>query len=243
VSALPSFARLDDCIVDATLPIRTPRPPDVVNQDYEIRLVRTVEQLAQVCEVRQQAYSRRLPDMAALFDEPEPQDFAAGSVVFMAVRKSDGKSIGTARLQTNAAAPLEFETHIDLPDKFTGKLLAQGMRLAVVAGNDTLAVTRLLLKAMYLYCRGAQVSDVIVAAEPPRDRFYRAFGFRDIFPGKRFVIASAAGHECRMLYFDLDRTEEMMHENRQNLGFLRAYCPDIHVFSSVAGVWLHPRRS
>lgn len=243
MNAIPKDSSREPCIVDATRRIRTPKTLEVLRLGFEVRLVRTEEQLKRVCEVRAAAYARHLPDMAVFLREPENQDFAPGVVTFMAVRKLDGRAVGTARIQTNSSAPLEFETNIELPDdKFGGRLLAQGMRLAVDAGSESVVVTKLLLKSMYLYCRGLQVAHVIVAAEPPRDRFYRAFGFKDIFPGKHFLIESAPNHRCCMLHFDLERTEDYLQGNEANLSFLRSYCPDIHVFSSAVGSWLHPRR-
>ena len=228
-------------LVDATTAIRVPDRPAALRIGYGIRLVRTGEQLSTICQLRTAAYTKRLPDMAAMMGSPEPEDTEPGTFIFVATRLSDDKPVGTARLQTNMVSPLEFETHIELPASFQGRLLAQGTRLAVVADNDTILVTKLLLKAMHAFCRGFQVSYILVAAEPPRDRFYRAFGFREIFPGLQFLIESAPNHRCALLSFDFDQTEELLGTNPGHLAFLKAYCPDIQIFSSLFASWVTPR--
>jgi hypothetical protein len=182
--------------------------------------------------------------MAALMAVPEPEDTEPGTFIFLATRLTDGMPVGTSRLRTNVHAPLEFETHIELPDEFQGRLLAQGSRLAVVADGDTMLVTKLLLKAMHQFCQGFQVAHILVAAEPPRDRFYRAFGFREIFPGRRFLIESAPNHECALLTFQFSKSAELWKNNPGHLHFfLDTYCPDIQIFSSLFASWVTPRQS
>jgi len=182
--------------------------------------------------------------MAALMSEPEPADTELGTFIFLATRLSDGMPVGTGRLQTNMNSPLEFETNIVLPEQFQGRLLAQGSRLAVVADLDTMLVTKLLLKAMHQFCQGFQVEHILVAAEPPRDRFYRAFGFREIFPGQRFLIESAPNHECALLTFEFSKSAELWRNNPGHLQFfLQTHCPDIQIFSSLFAAWVTPRQA
>jgi hypothetical protein len=229
-------------VVDATTARVEARRPQVLKTDYRVRLVRTEEQLEEVCRLRMAAYSRRLPDMAEMMREPEPDDTAEGTFLFLATRASDGQAVGTCRVRTNAARPIEVETHLLLPESFRGRLLAQGTRLAVAAGVDTPLVTRLLLKSMYQLCQGAQVAHILVAAEPPRDRFYRAFGFRDVFPGTRFHVESAPNHACALLTFEFARARDQLAASPGFVEFLLdTYCPDIEIFSSLAPSWTVPR--
>ena len=181
--------------------------------------------------------------MAAFLGVPEAEDTQPGTFIFIATRLSDGVAVGTCRLKTNFYEPTEFETNIALPDSFQQRLLAQGTRLAVIAGSDTMLVTKLLLKAVHQFCSGFQVAHVLVAAEPPRDRFYRAFGFREIFSGKRFLIASAPGHECAILSFEFRKSAELLEKNPEHTRFfLQTYCPDIQIFSSLFASWVTPRQ-
>ena len=230
-------------VVDATSPIRSPAAPDTLRFGYGVRLVRTDEQLEEICRLRTAAYSRRLPDMAAMLARPEPEDTAPGTFIFLATRLADGAAVGTCRLHTNVHSPIEFETNVDLPQRFSGRLLAQGMRLAVVADNDTILVTKLLLKAVHQFCLGFQVAHVLVAAEPPRDRFYRAFGFREIYPNRRYLFSSAPNHECALLTFEFSRSSELLASNPGHVRFfLESYCPDIQIFASLFASWERPRR-
>jgi len=151
--------------------------------------------------------------------------------------------MGTSRLLTNIDVPIELESHVNLPDQFDGKLLAQGGRLSVVADEDNGTVLKLLLKAMHSCCRALEVSYVLVAAESPRDRFFKGFGFREVYPGQRFLVKSAMCHPASVLYFDMDRTEQFLANNRQHLAFLKTYCPDVQTFSSLFASWITPRSS
>ncbi len=233
----------DPRIVDATSSTRAPQPLSILRTGYGVRLVRTDEQLATICQLRTKAYGRRLPDMAASMSAPEAEDTEPGTFIFLATRLSDGAPVGTCRVQINVHKPLEFETALDLPLSFRGRLLAQGTRLAVAADGDNILVTKLLLKAVHQFCRGFQVAHVLVAAEAPRDRFYRAFGFREVFPGLRFLIASAPNHECAILTFEFRRSEELLASNPGHIDFfLESYCPDIQIFSSLFASWVTPRQ-
>jgi hypothetical protein len=227
--------------IDATRAIRRPTPPTLLRVGYTVRLVRTLEQLEDVCALRVQGYSKRLPDFAAALDKPEPEDTQAGTFIFIATRVSDGRHMGTARLLVNIEKPIELETHVTLPMHFDGKLLAQGGRLSVVADEDNGTVLKLLMKAMHACCRALEVSHVLVTAESPRDRFFKGFGFRDVYPGQRFLIKSAMCHPVSVLYFDMDRTEEFLASNKQHLAFLKTYCPDVQTFSSLFASWITPR--
>jgi hypothetical protein len=241
----PDTALIDDRVVptDATHPVRTPPSPEVLRVGYSVRLVRTPKQLDEVVRLRVEGYTKRLPAWADALTAPEPEDTQPGTFLFVAYRLTDGVPVGTARLLTNIEIPIELECNVALPANFDGKLLAQGGRLAVVAGSDNTLVVRLLMKSMHACCRALEVAHVLVTAEPPRDRFFRAFGFREIFPGRQFIVPSAMGHAVSMLYFDMDRTNEFLQFNPGHLKFLKTYCPDIQTFSSLFASWINPRHT
>ena len=229
--------------IDATRAIRRPPPPDVRKVGYSVRLLRTAEQLQQVCELRVKGYSKRLPDYAAALGAPEVEDTQPGTFIFIATRLADGVVVGTSRLLTNIEIPIELESHIELPPEFDGKLLAQGGRLSVLADHDNITVLRLLMKAMHGCCRALEVSHVLLAAESPRDRLFKSFGFREVYPGRRFLVRSAMSHPASVLYFDMDRTDEFLADNPTHLRFLKTYFSDIQTFAPLFGSWHVPRKA
>ncbi len=111
----------------------------------------------------------------------------------------------------------------------------------MMAGEDNALVLRLLFKAMHSCCKAMDVAFVVVAAESPRDRFFKGFGFREVFPGKQFLVRTAMGHPTTLLYFDIRNTPEFLAKNPTHLKFLQTYCPDIEIFGSLHGSWLKPR--
>lgn len=229
--------------IDATRPIRAPAPPSILRVGYTIRIVRTLEQLEEACSLRVHGYSKRLPDYAAALGRPEPEDTQPGTFIFVATRLSDGCHVGTARLLTNIETPIELETHILLPPSFDRKLLAQGGRLSVVADEDNGIVLKLLMKAMHSCCRALEVSHVLVAAESPRDRFFKSFGFREVYPNQRFLVKSAMSHPASVLHFDMSQTDQFLSNNKQHLSFLKTYCPDVQTFSPLFASWITPRQT
>jgi hypothetical protein len=241
----PDTALADDRVspTDATQRVRNPAPPEVLRVGYRVRLVRTPTQLEDVVRLRMEGYSKRLPEWANALTSPEPEDTQPGTFLFVAYRLSDGMPVGTSRILTNIEIPVELECNVSLPPSFDGKLLAQGGRLAVVAGPDNILVVRLLMKSMHACCRALEAAHVLVAAESPRDRFFRAFGFRDVFPGRKFLVPSAMRHAVAVMYFDMDRTNEFLEFNPGHLKFLKTYCPDIQTFSSLFASWITPRNS
>jgi hypothetical protein len=230
-------------VIDATKPIVAASPPSGVRLGYRVRAVRTTKHLEMACALRSQAFARRQPELARELNAPELADLQEGSLVVLAVRDFDNAIVGTVRMQTNIDFPLEYETHIRLPEEFSGRLLGLGARLAVTAGGHSPLVTQLLIKAMYSFCSAQQLSRVLITAEPPRDRLYRTFGFEEVFPGKLFRTASTPHYACKLLYFDLERTNERLRKvNEPYLRFLQTYTPDIEIFaSSLKGTWLRPR--
>lgn len=231
-------------LIDATRPRYDYAQPASVSMGYRIRAVRTFEHIADVCELRQRAFGRRQPELAQALRKPEPADFEPGSLILMAIRKATGEVVGTARMHTNLNSPLEYETHIELPAHFRGLLLGGCSRLAVDAGPDSANVTRLLFKTFYWFSLTQQVSRLLLTAEPPRDRLYKLFGFRDVFPGRLFRTESTPQYGCKLLSLELATVDGVLAEvNPSFLTFLKAHTPDIEIFSSaVSGMWAVPRR-
>ncbi len=227
-------------IVDATRPVRRVAPPTVVRLGYRVQLARTVAQLREACAIRAAAFGKRQPELARMLLEPEQADLLEGTMVVIAYRESDGVPVGTMRLQTNLYQPLEFETHIELPPEYDGRLLAVAARLAVVADVDTPQVSRLLMKALHAVCTAQQVARVLITAQAPRDRLYRAFGFREVWDGRLFRTASTPHYGCKLMAFDMFAPPQDLMD-RRNLEFLRTPSPDIGLFTSMEGAWLRPR--
>lgn len=232
-------------LVDATKPRYDHAQPACVNLGYRIRAVRTFEHMAKVCELRERSFGRRQPELAHALRNPEPADFEPGNLILMAIRKATGEVVGTARMHTNLNSPLEYETHIELPAHFRGLLLGGCSRLAVDAGPDSANVTRMLFKTFYWFSLAQQVSRLLITAEPPRDRLYKLFGFRDVFPGRLFRTESTPQYGCKLLSLELATVDSVLAEvNPGFLAFLEVHTPEIEIFSSAAsGMWAAPRQN
>ncbi len=235
----------DTLVVDATRPRYAAVRPTSFRLGVRVRAARTIEHLKLACALRVQAFGRRQPELARHLAEPEEADLAEGTLVLLAIRESDQQVVGTARMQTNLYAPLEYETHIELPAHYRGRTLGVGGRLAVVASaHDSAQITRLLLKALYTFCAAQQIAHVLITAQPPRDRLYRLFGYEDVYPGRLFRTASTPQYPCKLMAFDMAHGRDTLARiNPEHLAFLQAHTPEIEIFTAaLSGAWNRPRR-
>ena len=83
---------------------------------FTVRAVRNESDLMKAVRIRQTAYGRHLPGLAALLRVPEPYDREDGSVVLLAESKLDGSPLGTMRIQTNRYGKLGLEDSVVLPE-------------------------------------------------------------------------------------------------------------------------------
>ncbi|WP_353190878.1 hypothetical protein [Pandoraea pnomenusa] len=160
--------------------------------------------LRDAVSMRQAAYGRHLPELAATLSEPEDSDREPGAVVLVARARLDGAVLGTMRIQTNRFAPLHLEDSVPLPAWLDSAALAEATRLGVVAGPVGRVVKTALFKAFYQYCLLSGIDWMVITARPPLHRQYEALMFVDVFPSQSLIpMAHVGGIGHRVLALDV----------------------------------------
>jgi hypothetical protein len=154
--------------------------------------------------MRQAAYGRHLPELAATLSEPEASDREPGAIVLVARARLDGAVLGTMRIQTNRYQPLHLEDSAPLPAWLDSAALAEATRLGVVAGPVGRVVKTALFKAFYQYCVLSGIDWMVITARPPLHRQYEALMFVDVFPSQGLIpMAHVGGIGHRVLALDV----------------------------------------
>ena len=179
-----------------------------------IRCVRSEADLVKAVSIRQSAYGRHLPELAARFSAPEPSDVDGSSRVLVALSKLDGLPLGSMRFRSNRYQPLDVEQSVTLPESLQHRVLAEATRLAVSQAAIGRVVKAMLMKAMFLQCEASGVDCMIAAARRPMDRFYQWLYFEDVFEGGDFAVAKRRWVEVDHPWYPL---------------FFETYHPDIEL--------------
>lgn len=184
-------------------------------QRLPFRIYPTTDQaeLTEIAALRAEAYGRRLPGLARLLAEPEPDDAAEGNAV-LAVRASPGgncgcttpsgqdgwtpqacqpgRLLGSLRLHTNLHRSLPVEGSVPFPDRLRTALLVEVTRLAVAPKADRL-VKLALFKASYLFGLANGIDHLVAAGRAEVYRQYAEMLFDEVAPGTGLVPLRHAG--------------------------------------------------
>ena len=225
------------------LPPRSALGPRPQSTRYRVRVARTDAELAACLNLRSEAFRDVSARLSALLLKPEVEDQEPGGVVLLAQDTSSGETVGTIRAVTNWYRPIEFERHLELPDRFSGACLAQVSRLCVSARQSSSAVTWLLLKAVNRYCEALQVRFAVVSGRRALARMYEGFGFSDVFPGREFLLPSSGDLRVRVMAFDFADSPRVWRESNPRVYdfMVNRLHREIEVFDSVAGARARPR--
>lgn len=181
---------------------------------FVIRFVRDEAELQSAVAIRRSAYGRHLPELAARFADPEPSDLDGSSQVLVALSRLDNTPLGSMRFRTNRERPLDLEQSITLPEHLRHCVLAEATRLAVTQAAVGRVVKAMMMKAMFLHCKAIGVSNFVVTARHPMDRFYNWLLFEDALPGVGFIPMAHVGMiPHRVMTCDLCHTELRWAEN------------------------------
>lgn len=232
-------------LTDATVELAPGRARDPESQStkFRVRVARTEAELAACLNLRSEAFRDVSTHLSALLLTPEPEDQEPGGVVLLAQDTITGETVGTIRAVTNWYRPIEFERHLQLPDRFSGVCLAQVSRLCVSTRQTSPAVTWLLLKAVNRYCEALQVRFAVVSGRRALARMYEGFGFFDVFPGHEFLLPSSGDLRVRVMAFDFTDSPRVWRERYPRVYdfMVNRLHREIEVFDSVAGVRARPR--
>lgn len=178
---------------------------------FVVRPARSRPDLRKVAMIRHQAYGRHLPEFAATLQEPEAADFDEGTIVLLAEAKSDGRPVGTARIQTNRSAPLPLEGSFELPDWLQGKALVEVTRLGVEASAIGHLAKLALFKACYRQWLADGIDWAVIAARSPLDTLYEGLLFRDVPKDGRAVNMRHIGNlPHRVMALSVPRARDAM---------------------------------
>ena len=171
---------------------------------FTLQPVRNERDLLDACGVRSEAYGRHLPEWRESFALPEALDHQRSTTVLLCRDKDSGAAIATARIQTNAQAPLQLENSLLLPRHLAARSRAEITRLSALPGVDPLARLAL-MKASYLHCMAHGVHALVIGARKPAlIRMYQKLGFVDVLGADQMVpLAHAGGLPHRILSFDV----------------------------------------
>lgn len=203
---------------------------------FSVRVVSDAAALDKAVHIRQAAYARHVPDLARTLSQPEPADFADGSLVLLAESNIDGSPLGTMRIQTNRYAPLALEQSLALPPWLSSSLLAEATRLGVTDDRVGTLVKTVLFKAFFLYCQGTKVDWMVVAGRAPVDRQYMRLLFDDVYPELGYIpLRHAGGLPHRVMKFEVDTAERRWVEAHHPLfNFIfNTHHPDIRLDAPV----------
>lgn len=154
---------------------------------FSIRFANGEEDLLKAVAVRQAAYARHVPHLAAQLSAPESMDSEPTAFVLLAESKLDGRPLGTMRLQSNLSGPLALESSVALPDNFRGAALSEATRLGVVQDKVGRVVTTMLFKAYYMYCLNMGIEWMVITARSPMDKRYDSLMFEDVYPDRGYI--------------------------------------------------------
>jgi len=174
---------------------------------FTVRVVRSEEALHKAVAIRQAAYARHVPELAATLGTPEAHDHEAGSIVLLAESKLDDSAVGTMRIQTNRFRDLAIAQSVDLPAWLKNKRMAEATRLGVGLGRTGRLVKTVLFKALYLHCVEEGIEWIVIGARSPLDRQYEALLFQDVYPGQFSPLRHAGNILHRVLAFEVGTAE------------------------------------
>ncbi|GAB3628784.1 hypothetical protein PTE30175_00651 [Pandoraea terrae] len=186
-------AVLDAVLTPARLPIGDLASLREERLPFTVRIARDDASLRKAVSMRQSAYGRHLPELAATLGEPEDSDREPGSLVLVAQARLDGAPLGTMRIQTNQFQPLHLEESAPLPNWLAHCALAEATRLGVVSGPMGKVVKTTLFKAFYQYCLLNGIDWMVITARPPLHRQYQALMFQEVFPDRGVIPMAHVG--------------------------------------------------
>lgn len=210
---------------------------------FTVKIAQTDADLEKAVQIRQAAYARHVPEIAAMLKEPEAFDLNSGSVILLAESKLDGSALGSMRIQTNRYEKLKLESSVNLPNWLQDQVLAEAARLGVVGNRMGRIVKVLLFKAFYLYCINKGIDWMVITARSPVDRDYEGLLFKDVFPGQGYIpMVHDAGIPHRVMVLNVPSVEPSWNENHHVLYdlFFKTHHPDLDLSEKPIEAFNHP---
>lgn len=176
---------------------------------FTISIAQSAIELQRAVDVRHGAYARHVPGFAETLQEPEASDFEDGAIVLLASSKVDGSALGTMRIQTNCAKPLDLEDSLALPQWLATSRLAEAARLGVTRDRAGGLVKSMLFKAYFQYCQQLDIDWMVITARSPVDRQYDRLLFDDVYPELGYISLHHVNYmPHRVMKFEVATAQE-----------------------------------
>ena len=219
--------------------------PRIERLPFQIRAVRTKEQLHHVVSLRKAAYLNQTSNLMNLVSDREDADYSENTVILIAIDKATSEALGTVRIQGSHDGSLKIADEFRLPSYLDGNSLAHVSRFAIARGSSGIAVRSALAKATVQVCNAFQWRWVVASAIPPLDRLYLKFGYELLLDGQLVYPSWAGGTASKLLAYPVFAGERI---NSAKDKAIQRYLysdvhPDIRPFDSLSGMWISPRRS
>lgn len=199
---------------------------------FTIRRVQSDADMAKAVQVRHAAYARHVPEFAATLMLPEAADYADDTMVLLAESKLDGSALGSIRIRSNVARPLDLEASVELPEHLQGRRMVEACRLGVGEGREGRLVKMALIKACFMYCQDNAIEWSVATARSAVDRQYQHMSFVDLFPDRAPVPLRHVGDlPHRVMAFEIDGFEARWRDAGHPMldFFFHAHHPDIQI--------------
>lgn len=202
---------------------------------FTIKRVHSDEDMRKAVQVRHAAYARHIPAFAQTLLLPEAADYADDAIVLLAESKLDGTALGSTRIRTNLARPLDLEESVVLPAWLQGRRLVEATRLGVGEGREGRLVKMALIKACFMYCQLNGIEWSVATARSAIDRQYEQLTFVDVFPGQDpFPLSHVGNLPHRVMAFEIGTFEQRWTQAHHPLlnFFFNVRHPDIDLGTS-----------
>lgn len=210
---------------------------------FTLRRAETHKDLLLACEIRAEAYGRKVPAYRDAMAVPDAIDASPWTTVFLCEDKVTGAAVGTARIQTrmDGRGELALERFVPLPERFKNASCAEVTRLAAPVGADPF-VRLALWKAAYLYSAANGISWIVMTVRKPSlIRAYERMGAKDVFPDREdgFTLPYVGSFPHRIYGLDIDNFYDFWADTQHPL--LEFMTATIHEDIVIAPPLVHRR--
>lgn len=183
---------------------------------FRLRPAECAADLQRACEVRAEAYGRKVPAYRDSMLAPDEVDLSPWSTIYLCEDKMTGEPVGTMRIQSTAGGgSLEIEKHVRIPAALAPHGRAEITRLAAVAGADPF-VRLALWKAGYLHCMATRIRWLVLGVRKPGLlKAYEEMGAEDLTGPA--VLPYAGNLTYRILGLDVFSAESKWQEKNHPL--------------------------
>jgi len=161
----------------------------------------------------------------------EGDDHRSDVLSIIAERKTDGRALGSVRLQPNLSKPLRIEGETVLPELYQGRRLVEFMRLGVDNGIPGQMVSAALVKAGFEICHASGFEFILAAGRRSVAAIYRAMAFDDVLSGGTVALSYANHLPHGIFSIPVDEVDSRL--PRRNPGLYRfmarTHHPDIAI--------------